>query len=156
MPAVAKKRKRASEDAEYLPASLVHDTSPKRRFSGACRLAVESIISAFKQTAFAAGADADGRLQCALSEQLVSVADAHVGHAPPHAFDAIVELFLSSYSLQHNTEPVCWRAPSTWRADSSTTTSPKRSETATLPSRRCRSSPQSNLPRPRKTARRAL
>ena len=103
MPAVATKRKRASEDAEYLPASLAHDTSPKRRLSGACRLAVESIISAFKQTAFAAGADADGRLQCALSEQLVSVADAHVDHAPPHAFDAIVGLFLSSYSLQHNT-----------------------------------------------------
>ncbi len=55
------------------------------------------------------------------------MADAHVDHAPPHSFDSIVELFLSSYSLQHN---ACCRTPSTWRVASSITISRRRSETA--------------------------
>jgi hypothetical protein len=79
------KRKHCSADnAEYLPASLLHESSPKRRFSGACRLAVESVISAFKQTAFGNDAVADGKLHCAGTEQVVTMADAHVDHAPPY------------------------------------------------------------------------
>ncbi len=104
LPVAKKKRKRVGDDdAEYLPASLLHESSPKRRFSGACRLAVESVITAFKQTAFRSAAAAEGKLKCAVSGVPVTMADAHVDHAPPHTFDAIVELFLSSYSLQYNT-----------------------------------------------------
>ncbi len=48
LPTASKKRKHANDDdAEYVPASVLHESSPKRRFSGACRLAIESIITAF-------------------------------------------------------------------------------------------------------------
>lgn len=99
---VTRKRK-TNEDEEFIPGGAASVGSTKRRFAGACRLVVQDMMATFKQQFYKEHADSDGLVHCAVSDELVSSADAHVDHAPPHSFDAIVEDFLAAYSQLHST-----------------------------------------------------
>jgi hypothetical protein len=99
------KRKR-SNDEEYIPASAARaPPSAKRRYSGACRAAVQETIAAFKTKFFEEHADTAGHVPCAVSGLPVSINEAHVDHAPPNTFDTIVKGFLHVYAAEHNTTP---------------------------------------------------
>jgi len=90
----AHKRKRATEDEEFLPGRQL-PCSAKRRFAGACRTAVQDAIAAFKLECYRQHGNGDGQVVCSVSGKLVRMAEAHVDHAPPHTFDCIVEDFLA-------------------------------------------------------------
>jgi hypothetical protein len=102
----AGKRKRADDEA-YIPRSeRPAPPSAKRRFSGACRAAVQDSIASFKAKVFQEQADAMGFVRCALSGVQVSQIEAHVDHAPPNTFDVLVQGFLAENAAKHGTTPV--------------------------------------------------
>ena len=97
------KRKRADDD-EYLPGSVRRaPSSAKRRYSGACRAAVQQTIATFKTRYFREHVDAQGHVSCEVSGLPVSIDDAHVDHAPPNTFDTIVQDFLSICATKNGT-----------------------------------------------------
>ena len=101
----ASKRKRADDD-EFIPGSVRRaPSSAKRRYSGACRAAVQQTIVAFKTKYYQEHADALGHVSCAVSGLPVSTDDAHVDHAPPNTFDTIVQGFLSICATKNGTTP---------------------------------------------------
>lgn len=95
----ARTRKKPDDD-EYRPFS--QSTSEKKRFAGACRMAVRDDVAAFKSEYVRLHADEDGKVKCAVSGELISSSAAHVDHASPHLFDSLVEEFIREYGLAHH------------------------------------------------------
>jgi len=86
------KKRRREKDEEFTPGD--RPGAAKRRFAGACRAAIQDSIATFKRDYFSSHANADGQVPCALTGIPVDSATAHVDHAPPSTFDAIVEGYI--------------------------------------------------------------
>jgi hypothetical protein len=102
-----RKRKTKDEDDEFLPAQK--QMPKKKRFAGACRIAVQNSISRFKEEKFGAAAASEnsglipsGHVKCAMSDEVLSPAQVHVDHAPPNTFDRLVESFMADYGRAHH------------------------------------------------------
>ena len=73
--------------------SCITPRTPETELRMACRTAVVDSVQCFKLAAFSGHLE----LACPISGEPVSIATAHVDHAPPWTFDAIVQAFVSAH-----------------------------------------------------------
>jgi len=72
---------------------------PLKLFKTAARRAVENEITNFKHTTFYRFQNANGKIKCAVSGELINKESADVDHIPPYTFDRIVKDFISERNL---------------------------------------------------------
>lgn len=77
--------------------------NPEKLFKAAARRAVEKEIIYFFNAYFAKVQDSDGKVQCALTGELVDKDNATVDHTPPDTFDKIVNDFIAQNNIDFNT-----------------------------------------------------
>lgn len=82
-------------EADVSYRECIYPTSKKQHFAAACRLAIVPDVLAFKQRFYDANRDSSNSVQCELSGVMVHWNEAHIDHAAPWTFQAIVEEFLS-------------------------------------------------------------
>lgn len=81
-------------ETDFSYRAYIYPASAEADFREACRQAVVEDVLEFKRKAFDAHANAFNEICCAISGDLVAWNEAHVDHAPPWTFQAIVEAFV--------------------------------------------------------------
>jgi len=88
-----------SSETDFSFYSCVSKRPARADFNAACRTSVVEDVLAFKQWVFDAGADAENKVACAITGERVGWDEAHVDHAPPWTFKAIVDSFASEIEV---------------------------------------------------------
>jgi hypothetical protein len=68
-----------------------------QEFAQACRAAVAPYLKAAKQEFFANHGDADGKVKCEITEEMVTADESHLDHKKPMTFQVIVQTFITAH-----------------------------------------------------------
>lgn len=78
----------------------------KREVSQAFRSAVKDQINGARDAYFAAHADSEGKVPCAVTKERVAKHEIHCDHRPPMTFEVLVTTFLAGRSLTVDSVPI--------------------------------------------------
>lgn len=93
-------------ETDFSYRACIYPTSADADLRKACRHAVVEDVLAFKRKAFEAHANEFNEVCCAASGELVAWNEAHVDHAPPWTFRAIVDAFIRSANIDVSAAPL--------------------------------------------------
>lgn len=88
-----------SSETDFSYRACIFPTSAEADFLRACRHAIVEDVLAFKRKAFETHANEFNEVCCAISGELVAWEEAHVDHAPPWTFRAVVEAFIQDQGI---------------------------------------------------------
>jgi hypothetical protein len=71
----------------------------EQEFAEACREAVQPDLDAAKKAHFAEHGNADGKVPCEETGELVAIYESHLDHKGPMTFDVIVKTFIASHKV---------------------------------------------------------
>jgi len=71
-----------------------------QEFAQACRSAVAPYLKAAKATFFALHGDADGKVKCEITEEMVTADESHLDHKKPMTFQVIVQTFITANKIE--------------------------------------------------------
>jgi len=97
-------------ETDFSYRACVYPTSADADFRKACRHAVVEDVLEFKRSAFDAQANEYNEIRCAVSGVMVAWDEAHVDHAPPWTFKAIVDAFVDELAIDVSAVQLAGRA----------------------------------------------
>jgi Protein of unknown function (DUF3223) len=90
----------STTDFSYIACIRERDKSLYQKFAEACRQAVQPELTSAKKAHFERYGNADGKVKCEVTGELVGVYESHLDHKKPMTFQVIVETFLKANQLE--------------------------------------------------------
>jgi hypothetical protein len=93
-----------STDFSYNSCVSARGKSLYQEFAEACRQAVQSYLNTAKKEHFERYGNAEGKVQCELTSEMVAPYQAHLDHKKPMTFQVIVTTFIAANKLEVRAE----------------------------------------------------
>jgi hypothetical protein len=71
-----------------------------QQFADACRQAVQEDLIRAKKEHFEQYGDSNGKVQCDVTRERISISEAHLDHKKPLTFQVIVTTFIKAYKIE--------------------------------------------------------
>lgn len=91
-------------DFSYIACADAKSKSLYQRFAEACRQSVQPQLDKAKEEHFAKYADADGKVECEVTGEMVGKNESHLDHKKPMTFQVIVMTFVEANKLGINAD----------------------------------------------------
>ncbi len=88
-----------STDFSYKSCVTAKGKSLAQEFAEACREAVQPELDAAKKAHFQQHANADGKVQCEVTGEMVAIYESHLDHKKPMTFEVIVKTFIAANQI---------------------------------------------------------
>lgn len=88
-----------ASETDFSYRACIYPTSADADFRQACRCAIVEDVLDFKRKTFDTQGNEFNEVRCAVSGELVAWEEAHVDHAPPWTFRAVVEAFIQDQGI---------------------------------------------------------
>lgn len=89
----------STTDFSYPSCVKAKGNSLAQEFAEACRQAVKPELDAAKQAHFQQHGNADGKVPCEVTGEMVAIYESHLDHKKPMTFEVIVRTFIASHKV---------------------------------------------------------
>ena len=90
----------STTDFSYMTCVAATDKSLYQKFAEACRQAVQTELNRAKRVHFEKHGNAEGKVKCEVTNELVGIYESHLDHKKPMTFQVIVETFLKANQIE--------------------------------------------------------
>jgi Zn-dependent protease with chaperone function len=97
-------------DFSYPACVNARGPSPYQEFAEACREAVQPYLKAAKKDFFETHGNAEGKVQCEISNEMVALNESHLDHKKPMTFQVIVQTFIAAHNIEIRREMLSTKA----------------------------------------------